>query len=58
MLDQSIIDNMNIGSFDETILEADSMAFVDTLIEQDEEAEYSLMAESTFFDNIDHILDL
>ena len=34
MLDQSIIDKMNIGSFDETLLEADSMAFVDTLIEQ------------------------
>ena len=58
MLDQSIIDNMNIGGIDDILLEDSTMNFVDTLIEDDEEAEYSLMAESALYDTIDHILDL
>lgn len=58
MLDQSIIDKMSIGGIDDTLLEDTTMAFVDSIIEDEEEAEHSLMAESSLYDTIDHILDL
>ena len=53
MLEQSLIEKMDDGSFDENILENAGMSIIDAEVVVDEEAAESIMAESGFHETMD-----
>ena len=56
MLEQSLIEKMDDGSFDENILENSEMAIIDAELALDEDATNSILAESGFHETIDSMI--